>query len=118
MNETSIDQALETALIDKDFNTVRAILRENGYALPKDESEPDLLKALQLSGSEAIDEGTEFLLILEKEIRCRQAQTLRHILFMTGHKIAKPEKNLLAAEEHERRRTGVPVYVSQNSLEL
>lgn len=119
MNETSFDQALETALTGKDFKTVRAILRDKGYALPKDESEPDLLKALQLSPTEddENDEGT-YLLILEKEIRFRQAQTLRHLLFMAGHKIAKPDTNLLAAEEHERRRAGVPVYVAQNSLDM
>lgn len=119
MNGTSLDQTLETALTDKDFSTVRVILRDKGYALPKDESEPDLVKALQLSPTEDDnnDEGS-FLLVLEKEIRSRQAQTLRHILFMTGHKIARPDTNLLTAEEQERRRAGVPVYVPQNSLEL
>ena len=117
MNETFLDQALETALTDKDFGSIRAILKEKGYALPQDESEPDLVKALQLTRSEDDDEGT-FLLILEKEIRSRQAQTLRHILFMTGHKVARPDTSLLTSEENERRRAEWPVYASHNSLEL
>lgn len=117
MNQTPLDQALETALTDKDFGSARAILREQGYALSKDESEPDPRKALQLSRTEDDDEDT-FLLILEKEIRSRQAQTLRHILFMTGHKIARPDSNRLTAEEEVRRAAGFPVYVPQNSLEL
>jgi hypothetical protein len=117
MNATFLDQALETALTDKDFGSVRTNLREQGYALAQDESEPDVVKALQLSRSEDDDEGT-FLIILEKEIRSRQAQTLRHILFMTGHKIARPDLNKLSAEEEVRRAAGFPVYVPQNSLEL
>jgi len=117
MNATFLDQALETALTDKDFGSVRANLRKQGYALAKDESEPDVVKALPLSRTEDDDEGT-FLLILEKEIRSRQAQTLRHILFMTGHKIARPDSNILKAEEEARRAAGYPVYVPQNSLDL
>ncbi len=117
MNQTPLDEALDAALTDKDFASVRAILREQGYALPTDESEPDLIKALQLSRTEDDDEGT-FLLILEKEIRSRQTQTLRHILCMTGHKIARPDSSILTAEESVRRGAGFPVYVPQNSLEL
>ena len=117
INQTPLDHALDAALTAHDFASVRAILREKGYALPKDESETDLVRALQLSRTDDDDEGT-FLLILEKEIRARQAQTLRHILFMTGHKIARPDSNMLTAEEEVRRAAGFPVYVPQNSLEL
>lgn len=116
-NEAALDQALEAALTLKDFGTIREILREKGYALAKDESEPDLLKALQLSRNEDVDndEGT-YLLVLEKELRSRQTQTLRHILFMTGHNIVRPHMNELTAEESERRRAGFPIYVPHNSL--
>jgi hypothetical protein len=119
MNEPAFDAALDTALTKKDFGSVRGILRTKGYALPEDESDPDLVKALCMDQSdEGGAEEDTYLLIIEKELRSRQAQTLRNILFMTGHKIARPDTNLLVAEEQERRRAGFPIYVQHNTLEL
>ncbi len=121
MDEINLDQTLETSLTNKDFGTVREVLIKNGYALAKDESEPDLMKALQLDRSDITDEEMEdgmYLLILEKEIRGRQAHTLRQVLFVTGHKIAKPDPYLLWDEEYRRGKAGLPIYVDHNTLEL
>lgn len=120
MDETALDQALECALTDRDFGTIRQILRGKGYALAEDESEPDLMKALQLDETDKAEEDDDrtCLLTFEKEIRTRQLQTLRHLLFLDGYNIKAPDPVLLKAEEDERRRTGRPIYVPHSSLDL
>lgn len=120
MDETDLDQILDTALTNQDFGTVRAVLIKKGYDLAIDESEPDLAKIFPLnSASDEENEDETYLLILEKEIRGRQVQTLRNLLSNAGHKITKPDPYLLWAEEEERRKAGRPVYVTQhNTFEM
>ena len=117
----SFSQSLETALASKDFKAIRVAVRNLGYQVAEDESEPDLSKALPLVIDKNLTENDDeywqtredhlYLLTLEKEIRGRQVETLRLLFHNSGCKIQAPDFDRLTAEETERRRTNRPTYL-------
>lgn len=117
----TFSQSLETALATKDFKAIRAVVRNMGYQIAEDESEPDLSKALPLVIDKNLTENDDeywqtredhlYVLTLEKEIRGRQVETLRLLFHNAGCKIQEPDFDRLTAEETERRRINLPIYL-------
>lgn len=114
---TTFDQVLEAALTKKDFATIRKVLRGIGYAVAKDESEPNLFKALQTNRYTDLDQAAH-LLMLEKSIRTQSVESLRLTLSMSGHDVSMPDFNKLAAERRRNEEPGSPSYFLNRTLDL
>nr|WP_281721387.1 hypothetical protein [Nitrosomonas nitrosa] len=113
MDALVLDQAIETALIKRDFVGLRKALMDWGYPIPQDESESNmfeaLFKSLELQESRHIAlETAGRTLQIEEMIRNKDTNSLRLLLLLLGHKIEKAEFAMLLGQED-----GLPSYADE-----
>lgn len=113
MDALALDQAIETALIKRDFIGLRKALVDWGYPIPKDESESNMFEALFKSleiqeGRHIALETAGRTLQIEEMIRNKDMNSLRLLLLLLGHKIEKTEFAMPLGQED-----GLPSYADE-----